>query len=272
MKQQLLFLGIMVPLLCGCSSNGQEYPEYFAPIVRELETSPETIIPVMDVKWDKGIDYYSDEYANKIYACSINNVEYEFSLEDELESAKQWHWSTAGIFSGEEEMTYICLNDNTVMYGDDIPQSPQLLLIEFSTNKPEEYQVWSYTVEPVYAFGWDVICYQLQNHIYIAGEKELASINLDTKEYDCYNEEYAYAEKYIKDKYGEEPYHIFYFRAVLEQDDVIVYSVEVDESFDELSPIGMLYVAFRDHNPIANMYVDLTNDNVMDNILIELME
>lgn len=273
MKRGWIIPGSMIVLLCGCSQQDQQYPEYFQPIVQRLEASMETEVPVMDDNWDKGVDYYFDRYADRMYTCSVHNVEYEFNLEDELEASREWHWNTAGIFSGDEEdMVYVCLNDRTVMYQDDLPDSPQLLLIEFSTEKPKEYQVWSYDVEPMYAFGWDVVCYRLQNCIYIAGERELAAINLDTKEFYQCDAEYAYAEEYIKGKFGEEPYHIFYFRAILEQDDVVVYSAEVDESFDELSPIGMLYIACKDHKPIANMYVDLTNDDITNSILVEMLE
>lgn len=90
----------------------------------------------------------------KVYTCSIHNAEYEFNLEDELGSAEQWHWDTAGIFSGEDgEMTYICLNDHTAMYGDGVTRSPQLLLIEFSMERSEEYRAWPYIVEPAADFS-----------------------------------------------------------------------------------------------------------------------
>lgn len=275
MKQKLLMLlGILTVMLCGCAADNADYPEYFAPIVEELKTSAESAVPVMKTQWVESTDYYLDKYADKVYTCSIDNIKYSFDLSDVLENAKKWYWGTAGVFTNEENnLTYILLHDyNCFSYEDDpVPSAPQLLLIEFSTEESEEYQVYPYTVEPVTAFGWDVICYQLGETIYIAGEKELAAINLDTKEYHYCDEEYANAEKYVQDKFGQEPYHIYYFRAIQDQDGVIIYSADVDESFDELSPIGMIYAAYKDNKLIASMYVGLTSDGQADNIEVDMV-
>lgn len=100
----------------------------------------------------------------------INGVEYSFDLHDVLSNAEEWYWSTAGIFSDGEDKTYICLHDYNIMYESGIEQEYQLLLIEFSTNAPDEYQIYPYKVEPSYLFGWDVICYRLEN-IYILQER-----------------------------------------------------------------------------------------------------
>lgn len=136
-------------------------------------------------------------------------------------------------------------------------QTPHLFLIEFSREKPEEYQLWSYEVEPPNLFSEEVRkCYRLGDKIFFVGQTGDASIDLNTKQLRYYTEERLALENFVDKKYGEEGYQAVFFRAVYEQDGVTVYSVHVSEAFDVL-PVAMVYVAVKNNKIISYMSIDL---------------
>lgn len=144
MKKKLIIpICILFVALCGCSSETEEFcPDYFVPIAQEIWSSNDNINSVIEKWMNQSLDF-SEVYADKVYTCEIDGKQYNFDLHNELSNAEEWYWSTAGIFSDAEEK-YICLHDYNIMYENGIVQEPQLLLIEFSTNNPEEYQIYSY--------------------------------------------------------------------------------------------------------------------------------
>lgn len=244
-----------------------DYPDYFTPIIQEIKADDSGVglYSVMDRWWDRNLcdslkagQYVYGEYAGKEYICEINGESYSFDLQDALVGTGKWNWWMAGVFLDEEEgIVYICLN-NAFLYYEDIVQTPQLLLIEFPTEKPEEYQVWSYEVEPQNLCGGEVRkCYRLGNSIFIAGEEELVSIDLNTKQLRYYTEERLALENFVDKKYGEEGYQAVFFRAVYEQEGVTVYSVHVSEAFD-VQPVAVVYVAVQNEEIISYMSIDLT--------------
>ena len=273
MRKNILLILVFIFTLSGCSAskdeNNADATDYFVPVINELKLSSGEMIPIMDAWWDEGVPY-SEEYSNKIYTCHIGENTFTFDLAEELVNGEQWYWKTAGIFYNEaEDRIYICLHDYNVLYEDHRVQEPQLLIIEFSGEQPQKYEVWSYTVEPPYLFGWDVICYRMQDNVFIVGENELAVIDLDSMHLRYCKEEYSTVEKCIEKEFGEEPYHMFLFRAVLEQDGMTVYSAEIAEAID-MPPIAMIYAAYRENNLIAYMIVDLSTDNMIDYKIISL--
>lgn len=272
MKKKLIIpICALFIVLGGCSSETEEFcPDYFEPILNEIETNNEYISPVIKKWMNQSIDF-SEDYADKIYSCEIDGVEYSFDLHNELLNAEEWYWSAAGIFSDSEDEKYICLHDYNIMYESGTVQEPQLLLIEFSTNDPDKYQVYPYKVEPSYLFGWDVICYRIENNIYIAGETELAAIDLDTKQIKYCRKEMEELTDLVKKNYGEEPYHPFLFRAILEQDDVVVYSAQISEAIDT-EPVYMIYIACKNEEIISYMTVALSSEEVVDSITIEKLK
>lgn len=270
-KQMIVLICALVVVLCGCSSKTEEKcPVYFELVLKEIETNNENTSPVIE-KWMNQSTDFSEEYAEKIYSCVINGVEYSFDLHDVLSNAEEWYWSTAGIFFDGEDKTYICLHDYNIMYESGIEQEYQLLLIEFSTNAPDEYQIYPYKVEPSYLFGWDVICYRLENDIYIAGETELVAIELDTKQMRYCRKEMEALSDLVKKNYGEEAYHPFFFRAILEQDDVVVYSAQLAEAIDT-APAYAIYIAYENEEIISYMTVDLCAEEIKDSVTIEKLK
>lgn len=269
---------------------GADYPDYFAPIIQEIKAgdSDAGLYNVMDKWWDKSLldqklhgslnvgEYFYAEYSNKEYTCEMLGETYSFDLQDELVGDGKWSWWEAGTFFDEDnDRVYICLN-NAFSYYEDMVQTPHLLLIEFSTEKPEEYQVWSYEVEPPDLFGWEVRkCYRLGDKIFIADEEGDASIDLNTKQLRYYTEERLALEDFVDEKYGEEGYQAVFFRAVYEQDGVTVYSVHVSEAFDVL-PVAVVYAAVQNDKIISYMSIDLAaeymEDGGIENIEVELVE
>ena len=267
MKKNILMITSIVLILSGCSTkkdeNTADAVNYLAPVIKELQSSGEEMIPIMDVWWDYGI-HYNEAYSDKVYTCNIGKDTFSFDLTAELTNGEQWHWRAAGIFIDEgQDKNYICLQDYNILYEDDIVQDPQLLLIEFSSGQPQEYKIWSYTIEPPDLFGWDVVCYRIKDNIFIAGEKEMAVISLDTEQLRYCNQEYAAIEKCIENRFGEEPYHMFLFRGVLEQDGVMVYSAEIAEAVD-MPPIAMIYAAYKENNLVSYIIKDLITDEITE--------
>ena len=134
MKKNILMITSIVLILSGCSTkkdeNTADAVHYLAPVIKELQSSGEEMIPIMDVWWDYGI-HYNEAYSDKVYTCNIGKDTFSFDLTAELTNGEQWHWRAAGIFIDEgQDKNYICLQDYNILYEDDIVQDPQLLLMK----------------------------------------------------------------------------------------------------------------------------------------------
>jgi len=272
MKKRTVFLVcILILILFGCSTETEEAvcPDYFAPVLQEIEASDGYISPVMTKWWVQSLSF-SEDYADKIYTCDIEGTAYSFNLQNELTDAEEWYWSTAGIFA-DKDKRYICLHDYNILYDESIIQTPQLLLIEFSIENPGKYQIYSYTVEPSDLFGWDVVCYCIGDNIYIAGEAELAVINLSSKQLRYCTEENNALQNLVNEKYGREIYHTFLFRAIFEQDDVVIYSAQISEAIDTPA-IGMMYIACKDGEIVSYLSVNLSAEQTKEDIKIKLLK
>ena len=277
--------GVAAGLLLSFTAEGKnDYPEYFSPIVQEIEASRndirETQFYSMSKWWEDSIG--AGAYEDKVFTCYIDGEYYPFDLKDELTDSQEWAWLAAGVFHREaESRMYVCLNDfNAVPSGmEQIVRNPQLILIEFSTDNPKDYQVTSYAVEPYGAFVWvDGMCYRIGNRIYLksgSAPYDLGVINLDTKQFHYCVDEYSalkvYAERFIQEKYAGENYSMYSLSGTFEQDDVIVYSATITEASD-VAPVGIVFSAYRDNDLIAYMGVDLTTVEVEDGIEVEIVE
>lgn len=273
-KRIAVLMSVAVLLLCGCAHKNpkETYPAYFSPIVQELEASWEELLPyvfVMDTWWEEGVR--TGEYIDKTYICNIDEEPQTFDLKDYLTEGEEWHWQNGGIFRREgEDRTYICLVDFNMMYEEGIVQNPEVLLIDYATKNPKDYRVTPYEVNPTRSLNWLTQCYRIGDNIYIASDIALGVIHLNTREFYLCKEEYSTVKEYVKDKFGED-YGMWFFKATLEQDGVIVYSAEVAEAFDETA-IGAVFAAFKDNKPIGYMYVDFTADNFADAIEMETVK
>lgn len=281
-----LLLSFLVFSFGGCASEKAEqvYPSYFEPVIQELTFSWTTYREghptsgLTDAFCDSGL-FNGGREENGLF---ISYIEYEkdtepqfvfFHLDDLLTDAEadEWDWASAGAFCDEEQgKTYLCYYDfNDLTNAGE--RDPQLILVEFDTADSENYQATPYSVEPRNMFSWYCEGYRIGNDLYIAGQEELGAIDLNTKEFRYCREEYVWAEEYAQKVIGEETYYMRTFRAILQQDDVTVYSAEIAEANDSPA-VGMIFVAIRDNQPISYMSIDLTSEDIGHGVEIETVE
>ena len=217
---------------------------------------------------------------SKRYTSYFDGVTEEFDLSRVLTESDVWEWTTAGAFqTKEEERTYIALIDFNLALEEGKEPSPQILLLDYATDDPKDYHVTPYTVEPPKEFCWVDQCYRLNDKIYIASSRimgsdgemqHLGAIDLKSKEfYDC-KDEWQNLSRYAKSKF-EKGYAPFFFRTVLEQDDVIVYSAAVSEA-DDIPCIGAVFMACKEGVPAAYMSCDFRCETLQDGIEIDYVE
>lgn len=206
---QLLVLSTLILSFYGCASGkaDQMYPSYFEPVIQELITGwtdyreGHPTSGLMDAFCDGGM-FNGGREENGLF---ISYIEYEkdtepqyvfFHLEDLLTdaAADEWDWASAGAFLDEEQgKTYLCYYDfNDLTNAGE--RDPQLILVEFDTADPENYQASPYAVEPRNIFSWYCEGYRIGDDLYIAGQEELGAIDLNTKEFRYCREEKSWAE------------------------------------------------------------------------------
>lgn len=259
----VLLLLIFTLLLSGCSiaKTDDTIPVYFEPIVQELTDFPDLYSDrgffYMDKWWDNGVQ--TGTYNDRIYTSYIDGVTHDFDLGDVLDESETWNWQTAGAFQAEgDSRTYIALVDFNLVLESGTEPSPQMLLLDFNTDKPQDYNITPFTVTPPKAFCWVEQCFRIDDKIYISSKNnKLGVIDLTTKQfYDC-QEEFESMKQYTQKTFGEEYYPCF-IRAVLEEGDVTVYSVEISGA-DDMAPVGAVFAAFRNHQAIDYMCYDFEN-------------
>lgn len=281
-KKSALLLSALILILCGCTLEKADpgCPSYFQPILQKLTTDwtdyreggfPTSLL--LDALCDNGMTNGGRE-ENGIFTCYVkpeNDMDGDyvtFDLRELLTDEEDWEWASAGAFNDKDKgKTYICYYDSNLLTKVE-EKDIQLILVEFDTDAPENYQATPYSVEPQDSFSWYCRCYRIDDNMYVAGEEELGVINLNTKKFDYCRDEYALAEGFAQKVIGEETYYMRTFRAILQQDDVTVYSAEIAEAMDTPA-VGMIFVAIRDDQPIAYMSIDLTTDDIGDGVEIE---
>lgn len=283
---RLIVLSTLILSFYGCASGkaDQTYPSYFEPVIQELTTGwtdyreGHPTSGLMDAFCDGGM-FNGGREENGLF---ISYIEYEKDTEPEFvffrlkelltdAEADEWDWASAGAFCDEEQgKTYLCYYDfNDLTNAGE--RDPQLILVEFDTADSENYQATPYSVEPRNMFSWYCEGYRIGDDLYIAGQEELGAIDLNTKEFRYCREEYVWAEEYAQKVIGEETYYMRTFRAILQQDDVTVYSAEIAEANDSPA-VGMIFVAIRDNQPISYMSIDLTSEDIGHGVEIETVE
>lgn len=284
-KKILLFTGILALLLCGCSGdkNDANYPPYFEPIVQKLEaawtggnTDWSPVTELKEIQCDTGLDNGGSE-EDGIFTCYIraDDAYYTFDLSFLLTDAgaEEWQWDSAGVFRNEETgKTYVCYHDFNYMNlaGE---RDPELILVEFETENPADYQASSYAVEPRGSFSWYCDCYRMGDKLYLASDGKLGVIDLNSKAVSDLQEEYAAVEAYAREII-EAHYHsggMSLCRAILEQDGITVYAAEIVEANDTPA-MGLIFVAFQDAKPIAYMNVDLMAETLQEGLEIKMAE
>lgn len=275
-KKVILLLTTMLLILGGCGK--QTIPPYFESIVQEMETNWESsgdslsTYGLTEVFCDKGLSN-GGRQEDGIFTCFIQGGDlgdgeyFQFDLSNQLPASEEWEWSSAGAFlDEEEEQGYVLFYDFNMLTAAGV-RDPQLMLVEFSIDNPEEYQATPYSVSPRETFSWHCESYRIGNNLYIRGQDDLAVINLDTKEFSMCSEEYtiaeAYAQKVIAENYATEgkSYYMLFFRTINEKDDVVVYAAEISEASD-VPGEGIIFVAFKENEPIAYMHADLRVEDI----------
>lgn len=261
----LLFFALVLLVYHFAGRNGEMYSEHFAPVVQELEDSWDdgVTISIIDKWWDKGLNvngYYKED---KTFECYVDNSHLVFNLENELADSDEWHWELAGTFENKQDgSVYLCLYDMNFLYEEGVVQNPQLLLIRFRKNNPEDYHIESYVVEPSYAVCWVNSCYHIDNDIYIAGENELFAINMETMQLRDCKREYLAMKEYAEKSIDEKELHIYHFRAIYQDEDIRVYSAQVSEASD-IEPTKTIYVAYKEDKAIAFMSINLETHEII---------
>ena len=166
-----LLLSFLVFSFGGCASKKAEqaYPSYFEPVIQELTFGWTTYREghptsgLTDAFCDSGL-FNGGREENGLF---ISYIEYEkdtepqfvfFHLDDLLTDAEadEWDWASAGAFCDEEQgKTYLCYYDfNDLTNAGE--RDPQLILVEFDTADPENYQATPYAVEPrnIFSMGF----------------------------------------------------------------------------------------------------------------------
>lgn len=281
-KKTMLILSSLILILSGCSvkETVQTSPSYFEPILQNMEA-----------QWaqaDGGTWGLAGKVSETFRGVALNNggreengvftcyIEYDpdaegeyftFDGKEQFTGTEEWNWSSIGVFHEEgEDKTYICWEDFNMGNA----RNPHFLLIEFTTDKPEEYQLIPCAVGADENW-WESGSYRIGNKIYMADDNELAVVNLETKEFRSCREEYAVMKEYAKEKVGEKDLGMCQFGVILEQDDVTVYSAWISEGND-VPPVGMIFAAFQDNLPIAYMSVDFMVDELAEGLEIEAVE
>ncbi len=243
---------------------------YFDDILFSYENNWETMSqkPVYDDDWhlSDANKNLKGSYENQTLTLSIENEVYSIDLSNELEASKTYEWEIMGIYHSYNKYDdiYIFLNDFDVNADGSSTREPGLLMVTFSPNNPDNYQITSYQG----SFEWYDNCYMIGDNFYIQDENGLRTINVITKDlYEC-KEEYALLKDYAANSFHESNL-CYLFNASQEIYDVTIYSAMVSEA-EDIPPVGMVFMAYKDGKPFAFLRVDFSADNALNGIRVEM--
>lgn len=296
-------MGITISAMFGCAAEDNSassgkyivsdiYPDYFIPIIDKVEKDEEILknglYVALSAWWDRGIEPawrydwtgegFSCEYDETgVFNCKVGERLFSFDICD----VPYIRWNStgaAGLF-GVNDKLYLLLHDCSYMEYDSYgynsngekwdSRHPQILLIEFSDEKPEDYQLFPYRMDDPSSFPDLDFCYYLGNNIYFGRDNALAAIDLTDKEVTFFREEYALIKEYAAQEFESEIYRPWLFNATFELDDVTVYSAEVSECID-IPPVGMVFMACREGEVIGYMKVDFRTDTLKSGIEVKV--
>lgn len=252
MKKLAVLLCVLSACLVGCTgTKGADYKKELKEVVAFQKEA------VSSSRWEESIAP-GGKYENKVFSCYIDGEWVDFDLSEELTAADEWDWTVAGVFRREgEEKTYVCLRDINMQR--ETVQVPQLMLLEFDTENPQEYTLYPYELENPQVFGWEVdACYRMEEEIYVSFRNETVAINTDTKELRNCEKEVAWLETYAADKAADKE-SLHNFRAVSVKDGAVTYAAQISENFTDTA-MKKVYVTVKDGEAKAYAYVELTQD------------
>lgn len=271
MKKRFTLFIILFLSLCNCSSKNSNvsYHEYFSPIIEELENFydvySQNLAPTISTWWNMGISG-GGKYADTEFICYINGKSYSFSDNNLFPNTNDYNGEVIGIFPDEiTKKTFVIFHHFDV--SSKTNEYPTLILLEFVNDNPSKYTLTPY--ESSGELNWFPSCYRIENKIYIAAaDNTLAAINLNTHELSYFEDEYHYTNNLVQQYYAQTPYQMCQFQAVFQQNDIVVYSAFISEAFD-ITPVGLISVAYRDSQPIAYIIVDLTVKDLRKNLIFD---
>lgn len=279
-----------------------EYPFYFQPIADEIHNLAEQGNNdwwMLSTWWednaygvcneDERFTVCGGTYAQKSFTLTYEfqqskwktlEGEITFDLSPYITSEAEGDWLMAACFYQEERDTMYMILHNFAIWESEESQeawieqesgSPQLMLLECSLMKKDKQHVTAYEVEPLSRFSWAADCRMIGDTIYIANgpgdTKDIAAIDLETRELRYCVEEYQALQEYASESFDMEEYHLMLQEAVYEQDDVTVYSAKVGNDGFDGPATAHVFVAFQNGEPIDYMTYYVESQEIVCKIL-----
>lgn len=267
-RGKIIVLTVMLLSLCGC--GGQKYPDYFQKIVDAHEQGIET-------GRDDGLqrsyeETYSKDtinaYADTVPRPKLGEFNYYLNwlktedgtvlenisvdLKPYMQDAQNGECGTGGVFY-EDKKVFIAISVSEW----ELPNEcivDKTLLLEFSTENPDEYVVTEFNISSSFECPYrvaDKLCFRN------GAGTPIYQIDMETKEvYDCSRElETAkeYAES-MSEKFGKEV-SLYWLSAKDYVDGVMVYSGTVQEEMDSEN-LASIYLAYEGETLVGVLMID----------------
>lgn len=271
-KISMVTICILTILMCGCSVTE---PEYFGSVTETIErnwTNDEfawwpmnVLIKEQCLMLDGG---GHEENGVFIYYVREDDASYQFDLSEQLTAHGQQDWQNAGAFRRlEDNTTFLCWYDFDI----DHTRMPDLAIVEFPAEHPENYTAQFYMLEPEDSFSVSApsCCYSLGDWIYVMwhdnqGKDRLCAIQQDKGQIEDRSEETALLEQYAREKTSASC--VGQYCVLSENGRVTIYGADIREAND-MPPVSLALIAVEEGKILAGMYYDLTQDEMPKAVL-----
>ena len=267
-KFNILSVCILTIYMCGCSSTESVYFDSVDEAVdrnwssEEFRSWPANVL-LKELNNTMVLDGGGREADGVLtYYVREDDTYYQFDLSEQLSDHGQQSWQDAGAFrTPEDNTTILCWYDFDI----DDTKTPDLAIVEFPTEHPEDYTAQFYALRSEDAFSIDVLhCYSLGDSVYVMwhdnqGRDRLSVIQQAKGQIQDCSEETTLLEQYAKEKSTVS--YIGQYCVLLENNGVTVYSADVREAADR-PPVSLVFMAIKDGKPLAGLYYDLTQNEM----------
>ena len=259
----IIAASILTVYMCGCSAAGPEYFDVVTETVERNWTSDEfewwptnvllreqnnTVILHGGGSVKQGVlDYYIRD----------DDMYYQFDLSEQFPGHEQWEWMNVGAFrKPEDNITFLCMYD----FDWENARTPDLIIVEFPAEHPENYTAQLYTLGEEDSFLIDVTCcYSLGDSIYMMwrdnhGKDRLCAIQQDKGQLQDLGDETALLEQYARGKSSAS--FVGQYCVLSENDGVTIYGADVREASD-MPPVSYVLMAVKEGKPLAGIHYDL---------------
>lgn len=268
----VIAISILTILMCGCSTTE---PEYFDSITETIErnwTNDErswwpmnVLISEQCLMLDGG---GHEENGDFIYYVREDDASYQFDLSEQFTAYGQQDWQNAGAFRRKEDnATFLCWYNFDI----DNTRTPNLAIVEFPAEHPENYTAQFYMLEPEDSFSVSApsCCYSLGDWIYVMwhdnqGKDRLCAIQQDKGQIEDRSEETALLEQYAREKTSASC--VGQYCVLSENDHVTIYGADIRQAND-MPPVLLVLITVEEGKILAGMYYDLTQDEMPKAVL-----